>query len=56
MKHAAANAIAGAVSDEERSIGVIIPSLFHPDLHRLVAVAVRDAAEEVTARPRTRRG
>jgi malate dehydrogenase (oxaloacetate-decarboxylating) len=56
MKHAAANALAGAVSDEERSIGVIIPSLFHPDLHRLVAVAVRDAAEEVTARPRTRRG
>ena len=45
MKHAAAEALADAVSDAERHIGVIIPSLFSADVHNLVASAVQAAAE-----------
>ena len=45
MKHAAAYAVAGCVQDEERAIGIIIPSIFHPDVHRRVADAVQAAAE-----------
>jgi malate dehydrogenase (oxaloacetate-decarboxylating) len=45
MKQAAADAIAGCVRDDERAIGIIIPSIFHPDVHRRVAEAVQAAAE-----------
>jgi malate dehydrogenase (oxaloacetate-decarboxylating) len=45
MKHAAARALASAVNEEERDLGVVIPSLFNPDAHRLVAEAVQAAAE-----------
>ena len=44
MQEAAAHAIAGAVSDAERAIGVIVPSLFHPDVHHAAAAAVEVAA------------
>ena len=43
MKHAAAIALASAVSDAERSIGIVIPSLFNPEVHHLVAQAVQQA-------------
>ncbi len=49
MQEAAAHAIAGAVSDAERAIGVIVPSLFHPDVHHAVAAAVEAAAVEAAA-------
>jgi malate dehydrogenase (oxaloacetate-decarboxylating) len=44
MQAAAAHAIAGAVSDAERAIGVIVPSLFNPDVHAAVAAAVKGVA------------
>jgi malate dehydrogenase (oxaloacetate-decarboxylating) len=47
---AAAMAIAGAVSDEQLNADYIIPSVFHPDVHKSVAAAVRQAAEEAMAR------
>ncbi len=46
MQEAAAHAIANAVTDAERAIGVIVPSMFHPDVHKVVAAAVE---EESTA-------
>jgi malate dehydrogenase (oxaloacetate-decarboxylating) len=53
MKHAAAEALAACVQDEERAIGIIIPSIFHPEVHRRVAEGVRNAAEsDVEARTR----
>ncbi len=42
---AAAEAIAGAVTDDELNADYIIPSVFHPDVHKSVAAAVRHAAE-----------
>ncbi|MGH8979575.1 MAG: NAD-dependent malic enzyme [Acidimicrobiales bacterium] len=44
MQVAAAHAIADAVSDAERAIGVIVPSMFHPDVHDAVAGAVKAEA------------
>jgi malate dehydrogenase (oxaloacetate-decarboxylating) len=43
---AAAEAVAGAVTDDELNANYIIPSVFHPDVHKSVAGAVRHAAEE----------
>ncbi|HEY8456990.1 MAG TPA: NAD-dependent malic enzyme [Actinopolymorphaceae bacterium] len=40
---AAARAIASVVSDDELNPHYIIPSVFHPDVHQAVAVAVRNA-------------
>jgi len=42
---AAAQAIASTVSAEELNANYIIPSVFHADVHNLVASAVRSAAE-----------
>lgn len=44
MKQAAAYALADAVVDGERAIGIVIPSLFHASVHRRVANAVAAAA------------
>jgi len=44
MQEAAAHAIAGSVTDAERAIGVIVPSMFHPDVHKAVATAVEEEA------------
>lgn len=41
---AAAEAISGAVTDEELNANYIIPSVFHADVHTRVATAVRAAA------------
>jgi malate dehydrogenase (oxaloacetate-decarboxylating) len=46
MQEAAAHAIAEAVSDTERSIGVVVPSLFHTTVHAKVAAAVEAVAHE----------
>jgi len=46
MQEVAAHAIAEAVSDAERGIGVIVPSLFHAGVHAKVAAAVEAAAGE----------
>ncbi|HSE08747.1 MAG TPA: NAD-dependent malic enzyme [Nocardioidaceae bacterium] len=43
---AAAEAIAGAVTDDELNANYIIPSVFHPEVHKSVAGAVRHAAEQ----------
>ncbi len=43
---AAAEAVAGAVSEDELNADYIIPSVFHPDVHKSVASAVRHASEE----------
>ncbi|HET7355664.1 MAG TPA: NAD-dependent malic enzyme [Nocardioidaceae bacterium] len=43
---AAAHAIASTVSAEELNANYIIPSVFHADVHKSVAAAVRAAAEE----------
>jgi malate dehydrogenase (oxaloacetate-decarboxylating) len=40
---AAAQAIAGTVSDSELNANYIIPSVFHEEVHKAVAAAVRDA-------------
>ena len=40
---AAAEAIAAAVTDDELNANYIIPSVFHPDVHKRVAAAVRRA-------------
>jgi malate dehydrogenase (oxaloacetate-decarboxylating) len=40
---AAALAIAGAVSDDELNANYIIPSVFHEEVHKAVAAAVRDS-------------
>ncbi len=49
---AAAEAIAGAVTDDQLNANYIIPSVFHPDVHTAVATAVRTAAG-VAANPAT---
>jgi malate dehydrogenase (oxaloacetate-decarboxylating) len=53
MKLAAAEAIAGAVSEEELSPSYVVPSVLNKDVARLVAAAVADAArrEGVVRRP-----
>ncbi|HET8717334.1 MAG TPA: NAD-dependent malic enzyme [Nocardioidaceae bacterium] len=43
---AAADAVAGAVSEDELNANYIIPSVFHADVHTAVASAVKRAAEE----------
>ena len=43
---AAAEAVAAAVSEDELNADYIIPSVFHPDVHKSVAAAVRHAAEQ----------
>jgi len=54
MKQAATKAIADCVTDEQRSLGVIIPTMFQARLHQAVARAVGDAwvAEHPEARRR----
>jgi malate dehydrogenase (oxaloacetate-decarboxylating) len=47
---AAAMAIAGAVSDEQLNADYIIPSVFHPEVHKSVAAAVCQSAEEAIER------
>jgi len=42
---AAAEAIAGSVTAEELNANYIVPSVFHADVHKRVAAAVRRAAE-----------
>jgi malate dehydrogenase (oxaloacetate-decarboxylating) len=42
---AAADAIAGSVSSDELNANYIVPSVFHPEVHKRVASAVRKAAE-----------
>jgi len=42
---AAAEAIAGSVTADELNANYIVPSVFHPDVHKRVAAAVRKAAE-----------
>ncbi len=44
MLLAAARALAGVVSDDERNAHYIVPSVFHPDVAAIVATAVRQAA------------
>lgn len=44
MKIAAAEAIAGVIPEDELSEDYIIPSVFHPDMAKLVARKVADAA------------
>jgi malate dehydrogenase (oxaloacetate-decarboxylating) len=44
MELAAARALAGVVTDDELNADYIVPSVFHPEVHHLVAHAVRDAA------------
>ncbi len=43
---AAAQAIAGTVHDEELNANYIIPSVFNEEVHKAVAAAVKDAAQE----------
>lgn len=43
MKLAATQAIADTVTDEQRAIGVIVPTMFQAQLHQAVARAVADA-------------
>jgi malate dehydrogenase (oxaloacetate-decarboxylating) len=52
MKQAATRAIADIVTDEQRGLGVIIPTMFQTRLHQAVARAVSDAwiAEHPQAR------
>ncbi len=44
MELAAARALAGVVTDDELNANYIVPSVFHPEVHTMVAHAVRDAA------------
>jgi malate dehydrogenase (oxaloacetate-decarboxylating) len=46
---AAADAVAAAVTDEELNADYIIPSVFHPEVHKWVAAAVRQAAEKTVS-------
>jgi len=41
----AAEAIARVVTDEELNPSFIIPSVFHPDVHKAVAAAVVEPAD-----------
>lgn len=50
---AAAEAIASAVTSEELNANYIIPSVFHPDVHKRVAAAVRAAGEATGGAPAT---
>jgi len=43
MKQAATRAIADIVTDDQRGLGVIIPTMFQTRLHHAVARAVSDA-------------
>ena len=45
---AAAEAIATIVTDDELNANYIIPSVFHPDVHKRVATAVRNACTTAT--------
>jgi malate dehydrogenase (oxaloacetate-decarboxylating) len=42
---AAAHAIAASVTDEELNANYVIPSVFHEDVHKAVAAAVKEAAQ-----------
>ena len=42
---AAAKAIAATVSDSELNANYVIPSVFHEEVHKAVAAAVKDAAQ-----------
>ena len=42
---AAAQAIAGSVSDDELNANYVIPSVFHEEVHKAVAAAVKGAAQ-----------
>jgi len=44
MELAAAKALASVVTDDELNANYIVPSVFHPEVHTMVAHAVRDAA------------
>ena len=46
---AAAKAIAGTVSDNELNANYVIPSVFHEEVHKAVAAAVKDAAQAAGA-------
>ena len=46
MKIAAAEALAGLISDEERNADYIIPAAFDPRVGRTVAAAVARAARD----------
>ena len=48
---AAADALAGVVTDDERNATYIIPSVFHPDVSTVVADAVRRAVDRVVRAP-----
>ena len=41
---AAAHAIASSVSDSELNANYVIPSVFHEEVHKAVAAAVKHAA------------
>jgi malate dehydrogenase (oxaloacetate-decarboxylating) len=44
MLLAAAQALAAVVTDAELNASYIVPSVFHPDVHKAVATAVRRSA------------
>ena len=46
---AAADAVASSVTPDELNANYVIPSVFHHDVHQLVAAAVRAAAERADA-------
>ncbi len=46
---AAARAIASTVTDDELNVNYVIPSVFHEEVHKAVATAVKDAAQEVSS-------
>ena len=46
---AAARAIASTVTDDELNANYVIPSVFHEEVHKAVATAVKDAAQEVSS-------
>jgi malate dehydrogenase (oxaloacetate-decarboxylating) len=47
MRQAAAEALANAVSEDQRAIGLVVPSVFNVAAHRGVAEAVRRAASDI---------
>jgi malate dehydrogenase (oxaloacetate-decarboxylating) len=51
MLLAAARALAAVVTDDELNAAYIVPSVFHADVHRTVATAVRRAAGGPTELP-----
>ncbi len=50
---AAAAAISASVSDEELNANYVIPSVFHEDVHKAVAAAVKEAAVATQSRTAT---